>query len=263
MPLLKDENSTVRAHSADVLIQLGNNSSEVINTSIALLGNQDSRIQYRAARLLGRLVNDSQEVLELLLSLAQDQNVQARRLSISAFSSYYNYSGDNNDRILNVIFSLLKDLDQNIRGNAISAISYRQDIDTEVLEKSLLPLLQDKDCHVRYNAASALLHRPGRNSLLAQNVMISFIEGTEENCRIQSAQVLRNLDESTPERINLWLFLLKDRDSHIRSLASLALCQLAKTIDTICPKVLQWLEQNLNDDGIGNAIDCLWSIMVE
>jgi hypothetical protein len=31
----------------------------------------------------------------------------------------------------------------------------------------------------------------------------------------------------------------------------------------ISPEMLQWLEQNPNDDGIGSAIDCLWSIVVE
>jgi HEAT repeat protein len=261
MRLLNDENSIIRAYSADVLIQFGNNSSEVVNTSISLLSNQDSRIQYRAARLLGRLANNSQEVLELLLSLAQNQNVHARRLSISAFSSYYSYSDNTNEKVLNVIFSLLKDPDQNIRGNAISAISHRQDIDMEILEKSLLPLLQDEDYHVRYNAANALLYRPGGNSLLAQNVIISFIEGTEENLRFQSAQVLRNLNSSIPERINLWLSLLNDRD--ISGVASSALSQLAKTSDTIFHKVVQWLEQNPHYDGIGSAIDCLWSIVVE
>jgi hypothetical protein len=49
----------------------------------------------------------------------------------------------------------------------------------------------------------------------------------------------------------------------VRYSATVALGQLAKTSDTIRPEVLQWLEQNPNDDGIGNAIDCLWSIVVE
>jgi HEAT repeat protein len=262
IPLLNDENSKVRACAADVLIQFGNNSLEVINTSISLLSDRDSYLPHRAAHQLGRLANHSQEVLELLLSLAQNQNVQARRLSISALCNY-NYSGNTNEKVLNVIFSLLKDPDNNIRGNAISALSHREDIDIEILEKLLIPLLQDEDCQVRYNAANALLYRPGNNSLSAQNAMISFIEGTEENFRIQSAQVLRNLNSPMPEIINLWLSLIEDRDLHIRSVASSALSQLAKTSDTIRPKVLQWLEQHPNDDGIGGAIDCLWSIVVE
>jgi HEAT repeat protein len=157
----------------------------------------------------------------------------------------------------------LKDSDQNIRGNAISAISHRQDIDIENLEKSLIPLLQDEDYHVRYNAANALLYRPSKNSLLAQNVMISFVEGTEQNFRIQAAQALSNLNSATPKMIDLWLLLLDDQDSHICNVASSALSRLAKTSDTIRPKVLQWLKQNPNDDGIGSAIDCLWSIVVE
>jgi HEAT repeat protein len=263
IPLLNDENSKVRACAADVLIQFGNNSSEVINTSISLLSDRDSYLPHRAAHQLGRLANHSQEVLELLLSLAQNQNVQARRLSMSALYDY-RCSGNTDEKVLNVIFSLLKDPDNNIRGNAISALSHREDIDIKVLEKLLSPLLQDEDCQVRYNAANALLYRPGQNSLLAQNVMISFTEGTEENFRrVQSAQVLCNLDSPTPEIINLWLSWLDDRDPHICNVASSALSQLAKTSDKIRPKVLQWLEQHPNDNRIGSAIDCLWSIVVE
>jgi HEAT repeat protein len=123
--------------------------------------------------------------------------------------------------------------------------------------------LQDEDCQVRYNAANALLYRPGKNSLLAQNVMIDFIEGTEENFRIQSAQVLRNLNTPIPEMIDLWLSLLKDRDLSMRSVASSALSQLAKISDKILPEVLQWLEQNRDEDVMGGAIDCLYAIVVE
>jgi HEAT repeat protein len=262
LPLLNNENSKIRSYVLDVLIQLGNNSSEVINTAISLLSDRDSYISHFAAHRLGRLANNSQEVLELLLSLAQNQNVQARRLSMSALS-YYRYSDDADKKVLNVIFSLLKDPDNNIRGNAIFSLSHREDIDIEIIEKVLLPLLQDEDCQVQYNTANALLYRSGKNSLSAQNVMISFIEGTEENFRVQSAQVLRNLNSPMPEIINLWLSLLEDRDVNMRSVASSALSQLAKTSDTICPEVLKWLDQNPNHDRIGNAIDCLWSIVVE
>jgi hypothetical protein len=38
-----------------------------------------------------------------------------------------------------------------------------------------------------------------------------------------------------------------------------ALGQLSKTSDTILTRVVQWLEQNPNDDRIGSPIDCLWS----
>jgi hypothetical protein len=38
-----------------------------------------------------------------------------------------------------------------------------------------------------------------------------------------------------------------------------ALGQLSKTSDTILIRVVQWLEQNPNNDEIGSPIDCLWS----
>jgi HEAT repeat protein len=260
--LLNDENSKVRHSAADILVQFGNHSLEVINTSISLLIDRDPSLPHRLAHQLGRLANHSQEVLELLLSLAQNQNVQARRLSMSALR-HYSYSANTSEKVLNVIFSLLKDPDNNVRSNAISALSHREDIDIKILEELLSPLLQDEDYQVRYNAANSLLYCSGQNSLLAQNVMISFSEGTEERFRVQSVQVLCNLDSPTPEMINLWLSWLDDRDSHICSVASSALSRLAKTSDKIRLKVLQWLEQHPNDNRIGSAIDCLWSIVVE
>jgi hypothetical protein len=64
---------------------------------------------------------------------------------------------------------------------------------------------------------------------------------------------------NSPEVINGLLILLGDNNSFVCSGSAKALDKLAKTSDTILPEVVQWLEQNRNEDGIGSAIDCLWS----
>ncbi len=59
------------------------------------------------------------------------------------------------------------------------------------------------------------------------------------------------------------LYLIKNESSFVRFPAAEVLGKLSKAYVTIRPEVLQWLEQNSNNDEIGNAIDCLWSIVVE
>ena len=64
---------------------------------------------------------------------------------------------------------------------------------------------------------------------------------------------LGKLGDASSEVVSNLLSLLNDTELGL----------LGKISDTILQKVVQWLEQNPNDDGIGSAIDCLWSIVVE
>jgi hypothetical protein len=66
-----------------------------------------------------------------------------------------------------------------------------------------------------------------------------------------------------PEVMGELLSSLGNNNLNCRLKAAAELVRLAKTSSAIRPEVIQWLEQNPNHDGIGNAIDCLWSIVVE
>jgi hypothetical protein len=60
------------------------------------------------------------------------------------------------------------------------------------------------------------------------------------------------------------LGLLKNDNSFVRSRAAASLGQLAKkSIDDVLPALTQWIEQQPEDVPIGDAIDVLWSIVVE
>ncbi len=73
------------------------------------------------------------------------------------------------------------------------------------------------------------------------------------------------LGNASSDVVNGLLCLLRNRvkRSSATSEVAPALCRLAKTSDTVLSEMVQWLEQNRDEDGIGDAIDCLWSIVVE
>jgi hypothetical protein len=110
--------------------------------------------------------------------------------------------------------------------------------------------------------ASAMLHRLG-NANLAFFGNSLLINEKELDVQADASAMLHRFGETNPAVVSKLLSLLNDPDSTVRSSASEALVQLAKTSDLIRPEVVQWLEQHLNDDEIGGAIDCLWSIVVE
>jgi hypothetical protein len=78
-----------------------------------------------------------------------------------------------------------------------------------------------------------------------------------------AAEALVKLGNTSQEVINSLLSFMKARNQSRLSNVVSALVQLAKTPDTILPEVVQWLEQNQDEDVMDNAIDCLYSIMVE
>jgi hypothetical protein len=91
---------------------------------------------------------------------------------------------------------------------------------------------------------------------------MSCISGTFHD-RLYVAQILSELKLASSEIVELWLFLLKDQDSSMRTIAAESLTNLAKTSQEIYPSVLKWLDDNSTTNEIGTAIDCLWSIVVE
>ena len=81
--------------------------------------------------------------------------------------------------------------------------------------------------------------------------------------QVSAASVLIQLGNEISELEPTLLSLLKDSKPRVRSTATIALGKLAKTSDTVLPEVLQWLEQNQDNNVMGIMIDCLYSIVVE
>jgi NACHT domain/HEAT repeats len=97
----------------------------------------------------------------------------------------------------------------------------------------------------------------------AINALIPLLGDKESNVRYDAAVELGQLGNESLEVVSSLLSLLNDSEPYVRYGAASALGHLGKSSDAIRLEVLQWLEQNPNDDGIGDAIDCLWSIVVE
>ena len=94
----------------------------------------------------------------------------------------------------------------------------------------LLSLLGDESSYVRSSVAEALVRLGSADSSEVVAVLFSLVEAEEPSLRYRPAEVLG---------------------------------KLAKNSDIIMPKVLQWLEQRLDEYVTVEEIDCLWSIVVE
>jgi HEAT repeats/NACHT domain len=97
----------------------------------------------------------------------------------------------------------------------------------------------------------------------AIDALLPLLGDKESNVRYDAAVELGQLGNESLDVVSSLLSLLNDSEPYVRYGAISALGHLGKNSDAIRLKVLQWLEQNPNDDGIGDAIDCLWSIVVE
>jgi HEAT repeat protein len=258
LSLLGDKESYGHAtRIASALGQLGNNSSEVVSSLLSLLGDKESAVRDSAASALGKLGNNSSEVVSSLLSLIRDKEWNVRYSAASALGQLGNNSSD----VVNNLLSLLGDEEWNVRCCAASALGQLGNASADVVS-SLVSLLGDKKWNVRCDAASAL-GQLGNTSAEVASSLLSLLDDEEWDARDSAASALGQLGNNSSEVINILLSSLSNPMYFVRARSTAALVQLAKTSDTIRPEVVQWLEQNPNHDGIGNAIDCLWSIVVE
>jgi uncharacterized membrane protein YqaE (UPF0057 family) len=104
----------------------------------------------------------------------------------------------------------------------------------------------------------------GNIRLGMMNILLTSLGSEDWDLRFFAADALIQSGNVNPEVVNILLSFLGYQYFDIHYQNFLALFQIAKkTSVTIHPEVLQWLEQHPNHEGIGDAIDCLWSIVVE
>jgi HEAT repeat protein len=283
--LLRDENSNVRYHAAGALGNFDNDSSEVINGLLCLLNDEDSAVRSISLAALGWLGNTSMEMVNGLLPLLKDENPNVRSSVVETFGESKNTSPD----VVSGLIPLIGDNDSVVRDSVARALGMIGIASPEVV-RGLLTLLGDEDSTVRSSAAAALGWFGNATPEVVSGLLI-LLDDESSTVRSSVTSALVQLKKASPEVVNCLITLLSDRESNIRSYAAsalgeignasseviyglisllsvryggaAALVRLAKNSDVILPKILQWLEQNPNDDGIGNAIDCLWSIVVE
>jgi HEAT repeat protein len=256
LSLLIHQESDVRFSAADALGQLGNSSPEIVSALLSLLSHQESDVRYSAAQALGQLGNSSPEVVIALLSLLIDQDSNVRSSAAEALGKL----GNSSPEVVSALLSLLIDQEWMVHSSAARALGQLGNSSPEVVS-ALLSFLSDQKLTVHSSAVQALVQL-GNSSPEVVSALLSFLSDQKWTVHSCAAQALGKLGNSSPEVVSALLSLLGGQRT-MRSSAARALGQLAKTSDIIRRRVLQWLEQNPNNDVIGNAIDCLWSIVVE
>jgi HEAT repeat protein len=257
LSLLSDSSSNVRSSVAFALGKSGNGSAEVISGLLSLLSDSSSNVRSEAANALGQLGNGSADVMSIFISLLGDSSSNVRSEAANALGQL----GSGSAEVISGLLSLLSDSSSNVRSDAAHALGKLGNGSAEVIS-GLLSLLSDSSSNVRSSAAFAL-GKLGNGSEEIMSIFISLLGEEKWEMRSRAATALVHLGNRSAEVVSILFSLLGDKELHVRDRAATALVQLAKTSDTICPEVLQWLEQNQDDDGIGSAIDCLWSIVVE
>jgi HEAT repeat protein len=241
-----------------ILSKLGNANPIVLSGCLPLLDDENPDVQYRAAVLLCQTGNGIPKVLNILLSSLKDE--------LSSFRPSHGVTalgklGNANQEVVIILLSLLDNEVSDVRSSAAKALGELEAPMSEVIN-GLLSLLADKDSSVRSSAVEAL-GKLGDSTSEVISGLLPLLADKNSSVRSSTVEALGKLGSSTSEVISGLLPLLADKDGFISSRASAGLSRLAKTSDAIHREVLQWLEQNPNDDGIGSAIDCLWSIVVE
>jgi HEAT repeat protein len=256
LSLLGSENSEVRSNAAQALGGLGNTSLDVINNLRQLLFDLDPTVRFCSAKALGELGNASSEVISSLLSLCGDKQDSAVRFQAAiALGKLGNASSE----VINGLLSLLGDENSTVRFHAATALGILGNTSSGVVN-GLRSLLSDKKSS---SCGAAALVKLGDTGSEMVSILLSLLSHEDSMTRRNAALTLGEIGNVSSEGIDVLVLLLGDENYLVRSSIPEVLVQLAKTSDTIRPKVLQWLEQNLNHDGIGSAIDCLWSIVVE
>ena len=134
----------------------------------------------------------------------------------------------------------------------------------EFQEQHVLSSMRSESWGSRCNVVKALGELGNASSDVVDGLLPLLIDA-QWSVRNSAAEALGKLGNASSDVVNGLLCLLRNRTKRSSDgiEAAPALCRLAKTSNTVLPEVVQWLEQNRDEDGIGDAIDCLWSIVVE
>jgi NACHT domain len=237
IPLLNNKDLGVGIRALSVLGDLGNTNPLVVYELISLL-HQNSWLKPDIISTLGDLGNTDSAVISILLPYLDDRDLMISHRAAESLHKLENFSEKATE-----IISIMSQIDEQTISEYIPPVSV---IDSITTEKELQKIV---------------------------NKCLVSLGDEDIEIQIQSMALLSELAHSDTKFVNKSLFELSDENMN-RLLSWLSpysdvsgsdsiLIRLAKDSDAIIPRVLQWLEQNPNDDGIGGAIDCLWSIVVE
>lgn len=253
--LLEDKDCYVRSRVAEVLGQMGKALPEVVSALLNLLEDDNSFVRFKAAEALGQLSKNRPEIAINLVSLLNCSSSLARSEVARALGQMDEVPPE----VVTVLVNLIENDDPFVRFEAARALFEMGNTSPQV-ESTLLNLLEDDNSHIRSEAAKAL-SRLKTSSIGVMTVALNLLKDETAFVRSNAVEALGRLGNPSLEVVTGLLNLLDDENSFVCSSAVEALGELGKqSIDKIQPLLIQWIEQHPESEGIGNAIDALWSI---
>ena len=80
--------------------------------------------------------------------------------------------------------------------------------------------------------------------------------------RSNAVYVLGNIGNNDSRVVDELFLLLKDPESNVRGLAANVLGNIGESDSKIIDKLVQWIEQQSEDQPIESAIDALWELVM-
>jgi hypothetical protein len=230
---------------------------EIVRNLLDLLNERDHDLRYRVIFVLGQISNPSYEIRSVLLELLQDTEPSIRAVSSESLATLKQADLE----VKTAFLELLRDSDSSVRTTAIESLRIFEPVDLEV-KTALVALLQDPDALVRAEALESL-GRIGHTDSITVAELLAQFHSNLDFIRIRGITSCIHFHKSFPESVVELISLLKDESWNIRENAVESLKKISRNANTVFPELVQWIEQQPEDQAIGSAIDVLWSIVVE
>jgi HEAT repeat protein len=250
--LADDENSIVRSCAVSSLRYFINDSPLIAPKLLALIGDNDKDVRSAAIYALAKLNHRSIDVIDRLLLLAQDTDWEVRDCAAMVLGEI----GQNDSRVTDQLLVLMQDSEHDVACTTIEALAELKDDSPQVIAALIerLDHSQNWQCTL---AASAL----GEIGCSTPEVIEALKSKLHTNGATASALI--KLGYSSLEVATEVIDFLEHESFSWRERYADELGPIGKQSEEIPYLLNQWLAQHPDGEAVRDAIDALWSIVVE
>lgn len=250
--LADDENSIVRSCAVSSLRYFVNDSPLIVPKLLALIEDNDKDVRSAAIYGLGKLTHPSVEVIDRLLLLAQDTDWEIRDCAARVLGEI----GQNDPRVTDRLLVLMQDSEHDVVCTTIEALAELKDDSPRVIAALIerLDHPQNWQCTL---AAWAL----GTIGYATPEVIEALKSRLHTNGAADEALI--KLGYSSIEVATEIIGFLEHESFSWRERYADELGPIGKQSEEIPYLLNQWLEQHPENEAVQDAIDALWSIVVE
>jgi HEAT repeat protein len=253
--LSHDEHRIVRSSAASSLGNFVNDSPEITPQLLALTNDSEEDVQTYAIYALGKLNCAPPEVIEQLMRLSIDPNQRG------CIAYVLGDIGNGNDSIISWLLKLVQDEDPHTTHAAIESL-VRLNVATPNVVATILTVLDHDAIWLRSSAASALgqLGNTSPNTIRALTDRLHQNDATFTRC---AAEALIQLGHGSMAIAAEIVAFLDHESFSWRERYADELGPIGKQSEEIPYLLKQWLEKHPENEAVRDAIDALWSIVVE